>query len=298
MPKFRLALLSGVLLLVSCKGKNTQTDVIDSIGKAPVIAAERAVPDTAAMRKNCTVVEIITNMGRMEVALFDATPQHKNNFIKLVKSGYYDGLLFHRVMKDFMIQGGDPESRNAQPSAPLGQGGPDYKIPAEFRDTLYHLRGALAAARQSDQVNPEKASSGSQFYIVTGTTHNEEQLRAALKERAILSFMSDDDNLSYQLRAQAYQERGDAAAMNVLLQEIDKEIKPIWDSLYYSVPERTRKLYAYWGGFPKLDKEYTIFGFLLSGYDVLDKIQKVQTGADDRPVRDVVIIQAKVIKEQ
>ena len=182
-----IALCSALLLsVVGCGEKKTKTDVVDSLAKAG--AEEKwtpAVPDTAWMRKNCAVVEVITSMGRMELALFDATPKHKENFIKLVKSGYYDGLLFHRVIRDFMIQGGDPKSKNAKPSAYLGDGGPGYTLPAEFIDTMHHFRGALAAARTGDDMNPEKASSGSQFYIVTGTAHGTVKLKEALKERPL-----------------------------------------------------------------------------------------------------------------
>lgn len=297
--KIHIIFLCVTASLFACSNHDTEKNVIDSLSKTE--KAEEwppAAPDTAALRKNSAVVEIITNMGRMEVALFNATPKHRDNFLKLVKNGYYDGLLFHRVMKEFMIQGGDPESKGAKPSAPLGQGGPGYTLEKEFVDTFYHLRGALAAARLSDEGNPEKNSSGSQFYIVSGSLHNSTKLRAALKERAILSFMSNPENMSYQLRAESYQNRQDMAAMNVLLQEIETEIKPIWDSLYNSYSPRTRQLYATWGGFPKLDKEYTVFGQLLSGYDVLDKIQNAQTGSDDRPVRDIIIIQARVIKDK
>lgn len=294
-----IALCSVLLLsVVGCGEKKTKTDVVDSLAKAG--ADEKwtpAVPDTAWMRKNCAVVEVITSMGRMELALFDATPKHKENFIKLVKSGYYDGLLFHRVIRDFMIQGGDPKSRNAKPSAYLGDGGPGYTIPAEFIDSMHHFRGALAAARTGDDMNPEKASSGSQFYIVTGLAHGTAKLKEALKERALMSFMTNEDNLSYRLRAETYQNRNDMAAMNVLLKEIDAEIKPITDSLYNSLSPRARQLYATWGGFPKLDKEYTVFGSLISGFEVLDAIQKVQTASEDRPVKDVMIIRARVIKE-
>jgi peptidylprolyl isomerase/peptidyl-prolyl cis-trans isomerase B (cyclophilin B) len=162
---------------------------------------------------------------------------------------------------------------------------------------MHHFRGALAAARTGDDMNPEKASSGSQFYIVTGTAHGTVKLKEALKERALMSFMTDEDNLSYRLRAESYQNRNDMAAMNVLLKEIDAEIKPITDSLYNSLSPRARQLYATWGGFPKLDKEYTVFGSLISGFEVLDAIQKVQTASEDRPVKDVMIIRARVIKE-
>jgi len=123
-----------------------------------------------------TYVILETSMGNMKIKLYDETPLHKENFIKLVKEGYYDNLLFHRVIKEFMIQGGDPNSRNASATAQLGVGGPSYTVPAELSPLLYHKKGVLAAARQGDQVNPKKASSGSQFYIVQGKKYTDAEL--------------------------------------------------------------------------------------------------------------------------
>lgn len=286
----------ALLILTSCNGK-TKTDKIDSLAKAEAEHWEPAWPDTAAMKKQYTCVEIVTNMGRMEVALFDATPAHRDNFIALVKKGFYDNLLFHRIQKNFMIQAGDPDSRNAVKGQPLGQGNPGYTIPKEFRDTLYHYRGALAAARTSDDINPEKASSGSQFYIVSGEKFGTLELRNAIKNRAIAAFLQNPDNLSYNLRLRTYQDRGDMAAMNVLLEEIDVEVKPLIDSFYKLTPERTKQMYATWGGFPGLDQEYTIFGFLVSGYDVLDRIQSLKADPNQRPLEDVRILSARVLEK-
>ena len=127
-------------------------------------------------------VRIMTMLGDIVVRLYDETPLHRDNFLKLVREGYYDGTLFHRVIKDFMIQGGDPDSKGALPGKMLGAGGPGYTIEAEIKDTLFHKRGALAAARQGDQVNPERRSSGSQFYIVYGQVYGEGQLRQFSKQ--------------------------------------------------------------------------------------------------------------------
>lgn len=196
-----------------------------------------------------------TNMGNMVLRLSDETPLHRANFIKLVKSKYYDGTLFHRVINHFMIQGGDPESRNAPAGKPLGNGGPAYTIPAEFKPNLFHKKGALAAARESDDVNPEKASSGSQFYIVQGKVWTEGGL----------------DTLAI------------------------KRLKG------YTIPLAHKKAYTTVGGTPHLDQNYTVFGQLISGFDVLDKIAATPTskGDDaDRPIKDVVIIKAKLIKRK
>lgn len=295
---FKITYLIGAVILTtfSC-GQKTKTDVIDSLSKVEAEHWEPAWPDTAAMRKKYTSVEIVTNMGKLEIVLFDSTPKHKANFLTLVKKGYFNDLLFHRVKNKFMVQAGDPDSKTAKKGQALGQGGPGYTVPAEFSDTLYHIRGALAAARTGDEVNPEKRSSGSQFYIVTGDKTGTLALRNAIKNRAISSFLMQEDNLSYRLRMQNYQGRNDMAAMNVLLQEMDVLVKPIIDSLYNAMPQRVKQLYATWGGFPALDGDYTIFGFLISGFDVLDKIQNVKTDGNDRPVEDVKILSARIINE-
>ena len=182
------------------------------------------------------LVRITTDYGVMIVQLYDATPQHRDNFIKLTEEGFYDGLVFHRVINGFMIQGGDPDSRNAKPGVPLGGGGPGYQIPAEFADSLFHIKGALAAARTN---NPEKKSSGSQFYIVQGKPVDDRQLNMV-------------------------EARGD-----------------------FHYPKEVREIYLEKGGTPQLDKEYTVFGIVVEGVEVIDKIAAVKTDNRDRPVEDV-----------
>ncbi len=201
---------------------------------------------TIAAPKKC-YVEIETDYGNMTILLYDATPQHRDNFIKLAEDGFFNGLLFHRVMNGFMIQGGDPDSKNAQPGQRLGMGGPGYQVPAEFADTLIHLKGALAAARIGGPTNPEKKSSGSQFYIVQG-------------------------------------KKMKARELDIL--EAQKNIR-------YS--EAQRKQYIEQGGTPQLDREYTVFGQVISGLEVIDKIAAVMTDANNRPKKDVKM-QVKVIQ--
>jgi cyclophilin family peptidyl-prolyl cis-trans isomerase len=199
--------------------------------------------------KKVLCVEITTGFGTMTAVLHDQTPKHKENFLKLSQAGYYDSLLFHRVINGFMIQGGDPNSRNAKPKEQLGMGGPTYKIPAEFVDSLVHIRGALAAARTN---NPTKESSGSQFYIVHGKPLTESEI----------GNMERSKNIKYT-----------AEQRNVLLTQ---------------------------GGVPFLDKEYTVFGQVVEGLDVLDKIASTPTQPGDRPVADVrmtVKVVKKVIKK-
>lgn len=194
------------------------------------------------------LVEINTTAGRMVVELYNETPLHRDNFLKLAREHYYDSTLFHRVIKGFMIQGGDPDSKKADDrSKPLGNGGPDYTIPAEFRPGLFHRKGALAAAREGDDINPEKASSGSQFYIVQGR-----------------SWLPSD---------------------LARLEEKKNADRP--DSLAWHYTEEQKDTYWKVGGAPHLDGNYTVFGQVLEGLDVLDLIANQPTDGNDRPLTDV-----------
>ena len=193
------------------------------------------------------LVLIETPFGNMIAELFDETPQHRDNFLKLAQEGFFDDLLFHRVIKGFMIQGGDPESRNAPPGRRLGTGGPGYTVPAEFVDSLVHLKGALSAARQADQVNPARASSGSQFYIVQGKP----------TEASVLNRFAAQKGSPY--------------------------------------TEAQIADYAELGGAPFLDGQYTVFGMVIEGLEVIDKIAEVETNQTDRPKQDVWM-RVKVIK--
>lgn len=293
-----LFLILLCLLAGSCgQGTKKEVNLMDSTDTDASEKLSPISPDTQAMKK-FTRVEMITDMGRLEVALFDCTPKHRDNFIKLVKSGYYNGTLFHRIIADFMVQGGDPDSKGAPRNKPLGSGGPGYKIPAEITDTLYHYRGALAAAREDDGVNPSRASSGSQFYIVQGSKWDKAKWVDVLKQSAFELFQSNPENLSYQMRFESYQRKKDEAGMAQLRGEVETEVGKISDSMYNAIPGRVKQMYGTWGGSPFLDKNYTVFGFLVSGYDVLEKLNKVETLGDkagNRPVADVKIISARVM---
>jgi peptidyl-prolyl cis-trans isomerase B (cyclophilin B) len=190
-------------------------------------------------------IEIETDFGTMKAELYNSTPLHRDNILKLADEGFYDDLLFHRVMRDFMVQGGDPESKDADPSKRLGAGGPGYTIPAEIGAP--HFKGTLAGARQGDGVNPERKSSGSQFYIVQGQKQTDAQLDQFEKS----------GNFKYN--------------------------------------ESQRKKYKEIGGTPFLDNQYTVFGELVSGLDVVDKIAAVQTAPGDRPIEDVKM-KVRVVK--
>ena len=200
-------------------------------------------------------VILLTNMGNITIRLSDSTPLHRYNFLKLVKQGFYDSVLFHRVIKNFMIQSGDPNSKNAPAGQPLGNGSPGYTIPSEFRATLFHKKGVIAAARQSDDVNPMKESSGSQFYITQGKIFTDAGL---------------DSVETYRLNGR-------------------------------KIPQDQREVYKTIGGTPHLDQNYTVFGEVVKGLDVVDKIAAVATSKAqdrDRPLENVMIIKATLVKRK
>lgn len=201
-----------------------------------------------AKPKKYPIVEIITPRGNMYVWLYDDTPKHRENFLKLAKEGFYDQTKFHRIIKDFMIQGGDPTTKADSLKEQWGQGGPGYTIEAEIRDSHFHKKGMLAAARQGDKVNPEKASSGSQFYIVQGSKFNDQTL----------------DNIEKQIRTATKNEN-------------------------YQFTEEQRKAYKELGGSPHLDMQYTVFGEVIKGLEIIDQLATMQTGAQDKPVENVEI---------
>ncbi len=200
-----------------------------------------------AADKSDTLVMISTEYGDMIFELFKQTPLHRSNFIKLVSEGYYDSLLFHRVIRNFMIQGGDPLSKHAGPDENLGMGDVGYTIPAEFSDTIFHRKGALCAARTD---NPEKASSGCQFYIVQGQVFTPEQMTMLELQRGL------------------------------------------------RLNEAQRKVYGSEGGTPWLDNNYTVFGQLTEGMNVIDSIAALETKPGDRPVRDVRMKISLLIREE
>ena len=215
---------------------------INAFAQSKVISEKKAVtkPATAVESKETagkTKVKITTDLGVIVVKLYDATPKHRDNFIKLVMQGFYDSLIFHRIIAGFMIQGGDPMSKNAEPGAMLGMGGGDMaRIPAEFNRNLIHKKGALAAARDG---NPEKASSACQFYIVQGKPTSEDELKMMGQQKG------------------------------------------------YEYTTAQKSIYKTSGGTPFLDMEYTVFGEVISGLNIIDKIAAVEKGAADRPLKDV-----------
>ena len=252
----------------------------------------------AATNHKPTMVKIQTNHGDILVKLYDETPLHRDNFIKLAKQGFYDGILFHRVIGDFMIQTGDPQSKNAKPDQMLGTGGPGYTIPAEMHyPALFHKYGALAAARQGDEVNPEKASSGSQFYIVQGRTCSEnelnhvEQSARVNQERSIFQQIAGDQIE----KIKELQLAKDTDGLNALRDSIYAEtVKRVDANPAYKLTDEIRQAYKTVGGTPHLDGGYTVFGEVVKGLEVVTEISKVKTGQADRPVEDVKIIKVTV----
>ena len=233
-------------------------------------------------------VKIQTMLGDIIVRLYDETPIHRDNFLKLVKEGYYDGTLFHRVIKDFMIQGGDPDSKGAPAGKMLGVGGPDYTLEAEIKDGLFHKRGALAAARQGDEVNPERRSSGSQFYIVWGQVYNEGQLRQFSKQLKMQKIQSVFNRLAAEHRTEIMQMRRDRNRAG--LQELQDKLAAEAEKQaagFTGLTDEQLKIYSTIGGTPHLDGQYTVFGEVEEGLDVVEMIQAAATGHGDRPVDDL-----------
>ncbi len=272
------------MALISCSASSADTD---------------AATKSKAKDNKMTRVELQTSLGKIVVGLYNETPQHRDNFIKLVKEGYYDGVLFHRVIKDFMIQTGDGNSKTAGPETALGDGDPGYTIEAEFVYPKYfHKRGALAAARTGDQVNPERRSSGSQFYIVTGKIYSSDDLQMMTKRMADMAkqdifrrlVMENND------RIKELQQAGNNEAMLALQNELIQRTEEEAAKTPFKLTDEQLDAYTSIGGTPHLDGQYTVFGEVLEGMDVVDKIQEVPTGRMDRPIDDVKIIKAKVLK--
>ena len=234
-------------------------------------------------------VILSTPKGDITLRLYDETPKHRDNFLKLVKEGYYDGTLFHRVIKDFMIQGGDPDSKGAPKGKHLGAGGPDYTLEAEIRPELFHKRGALCAARLGDEVNPNKESSGSQFYIVWGEVFKPQQLKQMEKQmqQNQLTITFNDLVTYHKDEIMQMRRNRDRAGLQDMQEKLMKEAKEICAANPTGFSEEQTECYTTVGGTPFLDGEYTVFGEVEDGLDVVEAIMNADTDKADRPEEDI-----------
>ncbi len=245
--------------------------------------------------QNEKIAIISTKFGDIKIKLYDQTPLHRDNFVKLISEKFFDDLLFHRVIKGFMIQGGDPDSRNAKPETMLGNGGPGYNIPSEIVPGLFHKRGALAAARESDMINPKRESSGSQFYIVQGKVFTNQELdmieanqNQALKKQIIGKILKAPENKNMLLKLDSLQKSGNKEELNKFILSIDPIVeKEMAKQGKFVFTAEQRKIYTTIGGAPHLDGAYTVFGEVVEGMNVIDSISSVKTDKNDRPVVDV-----------
>ena len=288
MRKLILSLLPMLGLIAGSCGGKTDAKTID-------MKSESASTGATALNENpadtsSVKVAVKTTEGDFEILLYGDTPKHRDNFVKLVKENYYDGTLFHRVINEFMVQAGDPESRNAPAGKHLGAGGPGYQIDAEFvYPARFHKRGALAAARTGDQMNPERKSSGSQFYVVTGKTYTPAELDQMEQQMIQQQFYS----LAQKRRndIMRMQKANDEAGLNALQEELIAQAT----ELSKFTPQQ-REAYTTVGGTPFLDAQYTVFGEVLSGMDTIEKIEKTRTDRSDRPASDINILSMKIIE--
>ena len=288
MRKLILSLLPMLGLIAGACGGKTDAKTID-------MKSESASTGATALNENpadtsSVKVAVKTTEGDFEILLYGDTPKHRDNFVKLVKENYYDGTLFHRVINEFMVQAGDPESRNAPAGKHLGAGGPGYQIDAEFvYPARFHKRGALAAARTGDQMNPERKSSGSQFYVVTGKTYTPAELDQMEQQMIQQQFYS----LAQKRRddIMRMQKANDEAGLNAQQEELIAQAT----ELSKFTPQQ-REAYTTVGGTPFLDAQYTVFGEVLSGMDTIEKIEKTRTDRSDRPASDIKILSMKIIE--
>lgn len=244
---------------------------------------------TACSQGNESEVEVQTEYGNIRIRLYNETPLHRDNFIKLAKEGFYKDLLFHRIVKDFMIQGGDPNSRMATDTTRLGVGGPGYTIPAEIEyPRFFHKRGALAAARTGNDSNPMKESSGSQFYIVTGKSFSDKEMAKMENEKIERGWQTIYNDLQNQNKdtIKSFYSSGDMDGLAAFRQGLSARAREEAEAQNPRFTPEEKEAYKK-GGTPHLNGEYTVFGEVVSGWDVLEKIQKVKTNNSDRPVKDI-----------
>ena len=251
--------------------------------------------------KKSDEVEVImtTSKGELILKLYNQTPIHRDNFVKLINNQFYNGISFHRVIKNFMAQAGDPNSRDPKYAGSLGNNSEGETLPAEIFPSLFHKKGALAAARMGDQVNPEKRSSGSQFYIVQGKKYNRNQLtqmeariNQQLEGNRVGMFLKDSSNRAYMNRVKVCQQNGWMDSLNVVISEIKNIVLKDVDKFTFS--EEQLKAYETIGGTPFLDNGYTVFGEVVSGIDIIDSICTSPTLPGDKPQEPIIILSVKI----
>lgn len=252
---------------------------------------------SACHQEKETVVRMETSLGNIRLKLYNETVGHRENFLKLVREGYYEGILFHRVIKDFMIQAGDPDSRAAEPGVMLGANDIGYTLKAEIFPKYFHKRGVLAAAREGDDVNPERNSSGSHFYIVQGRIFTPDVIDSEIDKinnrryEALLDCLKADR----QEEMDRYRQEGDTLKLEELNEELTHAAQQLFESNRLTLTEEQRTAYSTVGGTPHLDGEYTIFGEVIEGMEIVDRIAEQETDENDRPVKDVVIL--RIVEE-
>lgn len=255
-------------------------------------------------REKTYYVLVETQFGNMKLKLYNETPLHRDNFLKLVNEQFYDSLLFHRIIKDFMIQGGDPESKGARKGKQLGGGGPGYTIDAEFVPGIGHKKGALSAARQGDRQNPQKKSSGSQFYIVQGKVVDsvqlkqmEEKVNFPKRRELVFAYVEKPENAQLKQRIDSLQQNRAGNKLNQLYGQISESLEEEYQALdlYKFTPQQIAD-YTTIGGTPHLDQNYTVFGEVIEGLNIIDSIANVKKDRYDRPIEDV-IMKMKVVKK-
>lgn len=293
-----LALLTMILMGMSACTSSSATESAKPQDQLSMQTPEKPQLMPATPQEGDVKVLVETTEGNFELLLYGDTPKHQQNFVKLVNEGFYNGTLFHRVIKDFMVQAGDPKSRTAQPGESLGGGDPGYTIEAEIvYPKHFHKRGALAAARTGDNINPERRSSGSQFYVVTGREFSPAQLERMNYNRQQEAMGNKFNSLALAHREEIrrYQQENDTAALEALRRQLISEVEAYEEQNPSTLSQEQMDVYAKLGGAPHLDGAYTVFGEVLSGMDVIDKIENVQTNGEDRPLNDVKIISMKII---
>lgn len=247
------------------------------------------------------LILIQTNVGNIKVKLYNETPKHRDNFIKLVKEHYYDSVLFHRCIQNFMIQGGDPDSKKAKPFVQLGEGGPGYTIPAEFNEKLFHKKGVLAAARESDLENLKQESSGSQFYIVQGKVFKDSLLKNVLAKRITKmklfnEIANREKNKNIVLKYQTFVKAQNNDSATFYYNLIDKKVEAEFSTVpLYKFSDEQIQAYTTVGGTPHLDGSYTVFGEVVEGIEIVEKIAAQQTDANNRPMADIRILEMSII---